>query len=116
MSYVCPNCGSKRTRYTGHTIEAPEVHDRRTYLPQHRCWECWASFVIHEDGRKVITSFSLESRPTEEILAENLLISVQWHKEKCHDKDCGVSTFLLGEAYERLLGRERTKEELEVFW
>lgn len=48
-------------------------------------------------------------------MARNLLESVRWHRNNCHDEDCGVTTLLIGEVYARLLERDLTKEELEEF-
>ena len=49
-----------------------------------------------------------------EAMIMNLKQSAIWHKEHCHDADCGVSLTLLRMTIEEL-GGKLTLEEQEIF-
>lgn len=112
MSYKCPNCDSRKTHYIARSIERHTGREDHHY----RCKDCWCTFTILKDGTKLVTSYSIDHRAKDTLLAENVLRSVKWHKANCHDPDCNVSTFLLRAVYETLIGRKLTDEEVEVFW
>ncbi len=53
-----------------------------------------------------------------EAQVENLKNAAIWHKEHCEkvqDTECNVSLFLLGVTAVKLLGRDLTKEEQDIF-
>ena len=119
MSYKCPNCGSLKVHYNHRNVPFTEAellgHDTRRERHHYRCKDCLCLFEVLKDGTKLITEYAVSSPPRKELLANNLLQSVKWHKENCDDPYCGVSTFLLKEVYERLMGRRCTEDEWRVF-
>jgi hypothetical protein len=48
------------------------------------------------------------------IIVDNLKRSAKWHKEHCHEPDCGVSLWLLKLAIEQL-GGEITEAEKQIY-
>lgn len=47
--------------------------------------------------------------------AKMLLKLIKEHKKACDKSDCGISTYLFLEEFERLKGRKATSKEIGVF-
>lgn len=76
---------------------------------QEFCVDCGQRLAEHE-GRRCNSCVAKRKK-----LAGNLFRAARWHKEKCHEADCNISVYMLGEVYQILMGRDLTKEEGEVF-